>query len=139
MIIDKRLQVSSQQAITGTDAVRSTDVIDLGSDRDIGPGQPLWLVVIARTGLGGTGGPTIKWSLQTDDSADFGSPTTLIEQPALAAAAFVSGTIFVLPLTMANERFLSVLYTMTGTSPTATIDAFLTSEQPYTWRALPGV
>jgi hypothetical protein len=137
MIIDKRLKVSAQQALTGTSLVASTDVIDLGSDLDVGPGEPLWLVVAARTGLAGTDTPTIKWSIQTDDADTFGSPTTLVEQPALGAAAFATGKIFWTAVPQSNERYLRVAYTMTGTTPTATVDAFFTNQEPTSWVPLP--
>lgn len=137
MIIDKLLQVSSAQALTGTDPVPSTDVIDFGSDRDVGPGSPLWLVVVARVGLGGTGGPTIKFDIETDDNSGFSSATKIFSSQALAATAFASGKIFAIPMPMANERFLRLVATMTGTSPTATIDAFLTNQPPTTWQSMP--
>lgn len=137
MIIDRRLQVSALQAISGTEAVPSTDVIDLGAPRLIGPGDPLWFVVVARAGLGGTSSPTIKFGVQTDDADSFGSPTLLGEHPPIAAGVFVAGARFVLPMQFTNERFLRLLYTMTGTAPTATIDAWLTNQDPTTWRAYP--
>ncbi len=137
MYIDKRLQVSSQQALSGTSLVPSTDTIDLGADRDVGAGRQLWLVVCARTGLAGTDTPTIKWSIQTDDADTFGSAATLVEQPAMGAAAFATGKTFALALPFTNERHLRAAYTMTGTTPTATIDAFFTDQDPTSWVSLP--
>jgi hypothetical protein len=138
MMIDKRLQVSSQQALTGTSLVRSTDTIDLGSPRNIGPGEPIWLVVAARVGLAGTDTPTIKWSIQCDDASNFPSAKTLCEQPALGAAEFATGKLFALAVPMSGvERHLSVAFTMTGTTPTATVDAWFTNQDPTTWAALP--
>lgn len=132
MFIDKRLQVSAQQALTATAA--STDVIDLGSDRDIGPGEPMWLVVIARTGLGGTS-PTLAASIQTDDNSSFSSAATLVTSATLSS--FATGDKLIVPFTYSNERYLRVNFTMGGTSPTATVDAFFTNQDPSTWAALP--
>lgn len=132
MIIDKRLQVSSLQALTET-AV-STDVIDLGQDRDIGPGDPLYFVIIARTGLADTT-PTFAASVQTDDASGFGSPTTLLTGEILSgAAAMPTGKKIVLPVPHTNERFLRLNYTLGGTTPTVTVDAFLTKD-PAAWQA----
>lgn len=136
MIIDKLLELSSQQALTGTSAIASTNVINLGSDRDIGPGEQLWLVVVARVGLGGTSNPTIKFDTLTDDNSGFSSAATLLSQT-LTAAQFVTGTIYAMPMALTNEQYLGLQYTMTGTSPTATVDAFLTNQPPTTWRAFP--
>lgn len=132
MIMDKRLQVSSDQALTAT-AV-STDVIDLGHAANVGPGEPLWLVVVAKTGLGGTS-PTLAISIETDDNSAFSSAVTLATGPTLAAAAFATGQQIVMPLTLTNERYLRAKYTMGGTSPTATVDAWITNQEPSTWTA----
>ncbi|WP_406568642.1 Bbp16 family capsid cement protein, partial [Burkholderia cenocepacia] len=43
MYIDSLLEFSRAQALSASGA--STNIIDLGSDRDIGPGRPLWVVV----------------------------------------------------------------------------------------------
>lgn len=135
MIIDRRMQVSALQALTAT--ARSTDVIDLGqASRIIGPGDPLWWVIVARTGLGGTT-PTLDIAVQTDDNAAFASAATLLSHPQLAAAGFTTGTRIVIPMPWSNERYLSLLYTLGGTSPTATVDAFLTNQDPASWRAFP--
>lgn len=132
MFIDKRLQVSADQALTATAA--STDVVDLSSDRDIGPGKPMWLVVVAKTGLGGTS-PTIAVSIETDDNSSFSSATSLISTATLTA--FATGQRIVLPMAFANERYIRAKYTMGGTSPTATVDAFFTSQDPANWTAFP--
>ena len=132
MIIDSRLQVSDQQALTATAA--STNVIDLGSQRLIGPGDPLWWVIVARIGLGGTS-PTLVPSVETDDNSGFSSAATLVTYPQLAAAGFVTGTRIVIPMTFTNEQYLRLKYTLGGTTPTATVDAFLTNQDPASWSA----
>jgi len=57
MIIDYNLQFSDAQALT-VDAA-STNVIDLGSDRDIGPGTDMKIAVTLDTDMGGTS-PTVS-------------------------------------------------------------------------------
>jgi hypothetical protein len=135
MWIDKRLQVSALQALSGAGAAPSTDVIDLGSLRLIGPGEPLWWVIAARTGLAGTT-PTLDIAVQTDDASNFPSPAALLSYPQLAAAGFVTGTRLVIPMTFTNERFLRLNYTLGGTGPSATVDAWLTNQDPTAWSAL---
>lgn len=136
MYMDKRLQVSTQQALTGTDPVPSTDVIDLSVLRLVGPGEPLWWVIAARVALAGTT-PTLDIKAQTDDNSGFSSAADLVAYPQLAAAGFTLGTRLVLPFTFTNERYLRLLYTMGGTTPTATVDAWLTNQDPSSWRAFP--
>jgi hypothetical protein len=136
MIIDSRLNVSRMQALTGTSAVASTDTIDLGSTRLIGPGEAMWWVIVARVGLGGTT-PTMTISIQTDDNSAFSSAATLDTAPTLAAAAFATGQKIILPMPWTNERHLRLSYTMGGTSPTCTVDAFLTNLEPESWIAYP--
>lgn len=125
MIIDKRLQVSAQQALTAT--ARSTDVIDLGTVRLIGPGEPLWWVIAARTGLAGTT-PTFKVDVETDDNASFSSGVVLVSSAVLSA--FATGSRLVIPMAFTNERYLSLNYTLGGTTPTVTVDAWLTNQDP---------
>lgn len=132
MFIDRRLQVSALQALSAT--APSTDVIDLGSLRLIGPGEPMWWVIAARVGLAGTA-PTLDIAVQTDDASGFPSPATLLAHPQLAAAGFTTGTRLVIPMTFQNERFLRLNYTLGGTAPTATVDAWLTNQDPTAWSA----
>lgn len=132
MFIDKRLQVSSQQALTAS--ARSTDVIDLGNSRLIGPGDPLWWVIAARVGLAGTT-PTFKAAVETDDNSGFSSAAVLLTSQQYSALA--AGSLIVLPMTYTNERFLSLNYTLGGTTPTITVDAWLTNQDPQSWSAFP--
>ena len=132
MIIDKRLQVSSQQALTAT-AV-STDVVDTGAARDVGPGDQLWLCVAVRVAPGGTS-PTLAIGISTDDNSGFSSETVLFTGPTLAAAAFPLGARFAYPVPFGAERYLRAKYTMGGTSPTVTLDAFFTNQEPVSWVA----
>lgn len=132
MYIDKRLQVSSDQALTATAA--STDHIDLTHSQLVGPGTPMWLVVAFKAALAGTS-PTIAVSIQTDDAANFPSARTLVTSETLTAAAI--GDRIVVPFPYANERYLRASFTLGGTSPTATVDAWFTSQEPTTWKAFP--
>jgi hypothetical protein len=134
MYIDSRLQVSRQQAITANAA--STDTIDFGSDRDVGPGEPLWLVLASRAAPGGTS-PTLAVAVQTDDNSAFSSAATLVTSPTFAAADLALGKMQIIPMPMTNERHLRLNYTVGGTSPTFSLDAWLTNQDPQTWVSLP--
>lgn len=132
MYIDKTLRFSASQALSGASGTASTDVIDLGGDRDITAlGNPVYLVVVVEAS-GGTS-PTLQVVLQTDDNSSFSSPTAIYTGPALAQA---TNRAQVIPFPHTNERYLRVAYTQGGTSPTATVSAFIT-DSPQAWVATP--
>ena len=134
MISDKNLHLSDAQALTAT-AV-STDHMNLGSDIDIGPGSPLWLVVQSGAAPGGTS-PTITISIETDDNSSFSSATTIYTHTTIAGANFALGKRVVIPMPFENEQYMRVRYTLGGTSPTFTVSAHLTAHEPPNWKAYP--
>lgn len=132
MIIDSRTEFSATQALTVT-AV-STNVIDLGQDRDIGPGRQMWIVVVFKVALAGTT-PTFQAQLQTDDNVGFATPTVSASGEQLSAA--VAGKKQVIGMPYTNERYLRMNYVLGGTTPTATVAAWLTDQEPESWQSLP--
>lgn len=131
MMIDSFLQLSSNQALTGSAA--SEDTIDLTNARDIGIGEPLALVLAVKVAAGGTT-PTLVAAVQVDSTSAFGSATTVATSRTYAQADMAAGAILVTPLPPfsslqtddpqnAEFNHLRVNYTMTGTTPTVTLDA----------------
>jgi hypothetical protein len=144
MIMDERLEFAdavSIAAAAGTALIG--DVIDLGSvHRDIGAGQPIFLVITTDTEIitGGTAG-TIKFQLVSDAQAAIavdGSATvhidtgTFVTDDAAAndAQMNAAGIIFMGPLPSEGhtyEEFLGLLCVIATTTVTAgKINAFLT-------------
>lgn len=121
--VDAQLLFSDAQALTVT-AV-STNIIDLGADRNIGIGEPM--VVEIQVDVAAAGGGTLTITLQTDDNAAFGSPTTVVASAAIAAAVLVAGNVQYLPLPqdLITERFLRLNYTL-ATMTGITLTSFLT-------------
>ena len=70
MLIDYNLQMSDAQSVTADAA--STNVIDLGSDRDIGPGEEMKIALNFDVAMGGSS-PTLAVQVQTDDNSSFSS------------------------------------------------------------------
>jgi len=123
MILDAHTSFSNGQALTGSAA--STDSIDFSAIREIGVGEQLYILVNVPVAAGGTT-PTLSVGLQVDDNSAFSSPATLFTSPVYAAAALTAGAQFVYPLPVTGmERHARLNYTMTGTSPTITLDAHL--------------
>lgn len=132
MIIDKSLQVSTDQAFTATAA--STDLVDLGVARDIAAGAPMWCIAICKVAMGGTS-PTATLSVETDDNSSRSSVTTLATSKAFAAMAAGEKIVLPLPAGVAYERYLGAKLTLGGTSPTGTFDIFFTNQEPAVWKA----
>jgi len=118
MIIDYNLQFSDAQSVTADAA--STNIIDLGSDRDIGPGEEMKIALNFDVAMGGSS-PTLAVLVQTDDNAAFSSATTVLTSRSIAAAAV--GDQLVLGLPDTNERYVRLYYDVGGSSPTMTVSA----------------
>lgn len=126
MILDAQLQFSADQALTVTAA--STNVIDLGADRNPGIGtQPMEVLIVVKVALDATtGDETYTATVQTDDNAAFSSPTTVTPAVTMTRGD-AAGTQYRIPIPSSGitERYLRINYTLGGTTPTATVDAWL--------------
>lgn len=127
MIIDSRLEFSNAQTIATTAA--STNVIDLSSARDIGPGQTMWVVLQVDTTIAGTSAVA---SLQTSDTE--GSGYADIASATITAAT--AGTRFVIGVPYSNKQYLRMNYTI-GTGSAGAVSAWLTDQEPASWKAYP--
>ncbi len=146
MIMDDRLEFAdavSVAAAAGTALIG--DVIPLGSPhRDIGAGQPVYLVITVDTEIitGGTAG-TVKFQLVSDAQAAIatdGSATVHIDTGNFVTGAAgandnqlnAGGVIFMGPLPSEGkiyEAFLGILcVTATATTTAGKINAFLTTD-----------
>jgi len=150
MIMDERTEfcdATSVAAAAGTALVG--DVIDLGTvARDIGNGQPIYLVITTATEIitGGAAG-TVKFQLVSDSTANLAtSPTVHIDtgtfvtddSAANSAQLNAGGVIFCGPLPLQGnvyEQYLGILcVTATTTTTAGAINAFLTLD-PTGWAA----
>ncbi len=141
MLIDAQHLFSDAQALSAT-AV-ATNVISLGSDRSIGTGEPLCVAFqIDVAADQGTGDETYQFEVEYASNAaqttgrqlmdrrifQAGTPTA----PNQDADLLVPGFIFYIPipptLLAESEIFLGVRYTLSGTTPSVTVTAWLTSQ-----------
>lgn len=112
-LFDAHNRFSDKQNISAT-AV-STNVIDMGVDRDVAVATQLDVVVQAVDVSGdvaGTGKVTV--AIQTSDTAAFSTVTTLATSPALTAADFNAGP-WAVKLPYGGKRYLRLKYTVDGT------------------------
>jgi len=131
MIIDYNLQLSDAQSVTADAA--STNIIDLGSDRDIGVGEDMKIALNFDVAMGGTS-PTLAVLVQTDDNASFSSATTVLTSRSIASAAI--GDTLVLGLPDTNERYVRLYYDVGGSSPTMTLSASVVKDAQQ-WQSYP--
>ena len=125
MIVDAQTTLSDAQALTGTSAVISTNLYDGSSDRNLGTGNPLAVVITFDVGLAGTS-PTWLVALQTATDSAFSSPVTMFtSQTFSGAASLPAGKKLVYLFTATDEQlqYFRLSYTMGGTSPTSTVTA----------------
>jgi hypothetical protein len=145
MILDKKLEFADAQSVAAAAGTANIgDVIDLGAARDIGNGQPMYLVINVDTEIitGGNAG-TIQFQLVSDGTgtiATDGSATVHFASRAFVtdgtdandAAIKAGATPVVVALPMegqAYERFLAVQAVVGTTTVTAgKINAFLTHD-----------
>jgi hypothetical protein len=151
MILDSLLEfadATSVAAAAGTALIG--DVIDLQEARDIGNGEPIYLVIQCDTSIitGGSAG-TVKFQLASDAAAAIatdGSATVHYDTGTIVTGAAGSGltaagaTIAAVALPMegnAYERYLGILcVTATTTTTAGAINAFLTKDVSK-WKAYP--
>ena len=121
------------------------DVIDLQeTGKNLGAGQPLYLVVQIETTATSGGSATGSFQLASDAAAAIavdGSQTIHSVTDAIAVASLTAGFTFVLPVppegSITYERYLGVQQTTAAAAFTAgKINAFLTNE-PHQWKAAP--
>lgn len=122
MILDAQLLFSDAQPLTAT-AV-STNIIDLGVQRNIGVGEPMVAIVCADVALAGTT-PTLSVSVQFDDTAAFSTPTTVGTSKSYSTLALGGKIVVGIPANSDGEQFVRLNYTLGGTTPTATVTSAL--------------
>lgn len=120
MYMDRQNLFSAAQAITSTGDTASTDIIDLGSTRDVGVGGPLEVIVVIDTTFTSGGAGTLDIKLQTDTSSGFGSAVTLASTGATALASLTAGAAIArFKVPRGTLRYLRLVYTVATAAMTA--------------------
>ena len=128
MIFDETLKLSDDQAITATAA--STNVIDLGATgtvygaaaaltRDIGPGQPVSLLIQVTEAFATL--TSLDIQIELDSTESFTPDSTIDVQMAVPVASLVAG--YKVPYNFVpdgvNLRYMRLKYTVNGSNATA--------------------
>jgi hypothetical protein len=137
MILDERTEFLDNVALnTGAPGnFLLGDVIDLTNVRDIGQGEPLYLVANVDVTATSGGSATLQLTLLTDDNGSLSSPVALVSSAVIPVASLVAGAnicAIALPLDAAGapyERFIGIRQ-VTGTAAftAGAISAYLTHD-----------
>lgn len=129
MYIDYEEQFSDAQALTTTAA--STNLIDLGprqgdQSADLGTGTQMVVVIqLTVAADDADADETYVADLETDDNTGFSSATTLGSATITRGDAAGTRYYIHLPLAQTVERYIRLNYTLGGTTPSVTLDAWL--------------
>lgn len=143
MILDELLELADAVALStaGTSIYLLGDVIDLGVARDVGAGEPMFLVIQVTTAITSSGSATVKFILASDAAAAIatdGSATYHGQTFAVPKATLVAGYQLVIPLPPESppyERYLGVLTDVGAAALTAgKVNAFITRDVG-SWKA----
>jgi len=123
MFIDAQQLFSDAQALTASAA--SSNYIDLGSDRNIGVGEPMAVVINVDVVLGGTSTPSFSFAIEMDDNTSFSSAIKVATSQVFTVLP--AGKIIVVPVPkdLTGEQYMRMYYTAAGTNPTLTVTASL--------------
>lgn len=137
MYVDSFLEFADAEAIDGsTGTALVGDVINLEDTRDIGQGEPLYLVIQVTTEVDSAAdGASVEFILASDDSASIatgGGATEHLSTGAVAEANLTAGKQFIYHLPLegnAYEQYLGILATISGEAVTAgAVNAFITKD-----------
>lgn len=115
MILDSTNLFSNQQAVTAT--ANSTNVIDLTTARDLGPGREANVFIAVTQDAAAAGAATVQFALVAADSADLATnPVVLLQTDAVGKAALTAGTQVLraaVPTSRSHgKRYLGITYTV---------------------------
>lgn len=134
MFIDSRLEFSNDQAETTAATYNSDNVVNSSVARDLGAGQPVYLVVVCTETPTSGGSATVAFQLVSDGDptpATNGNQTIHLATGAKAFDSMAAGDVVwqtALPLEgVAYEQYLAVQYVIATAALTAgKFSAFLT-------------
>ncbi|HBQ8759827.1 TPA: hypothetical protein L9B23_001736 [Klebsiella quasipneumoniae] len=114
MLLDQQALFSAAQAITATAA--STNVIDTGSNKDVGKYGDIPLLIQVVEGFNNL--TSLAVTVQTDDNSAFSSAADVLSMTIPLASLVLGYKSPVITLPMKMERYIRLNYTVTGTAPT---------------------
>lgn len=135
MILDERTEFADAlSCVANVGNAILGDVIDLGATptlRDLGAGQPVYLVIQVDTAIAGTSS-TVQWQLASDSTANLATSKTVhLDTGAIAEATLVAGytKVLALPMEATYERYLGIWQTVgTANLSAGKVNMFLATD-----------
>lgn len=135
MYVDDKLIVSGGvsaagavtfQTVTGSSAVKSTNCVDLGTNRDVGEGEDLYARILVGTAFAGLTGLDIE-AVIADDATLTNNVVTVGAMTYVPVADLTAGARIAFKLSpllnKKGQRYLGLLYTPSGTGTAGTLFA----------------
>jgi hypothetical protein len=128
MMIEGNMSFSSQQSLTGTSDVISTNVYDAGSAKKVfGGSAGLAPKVAVTTSASGGTSPTFRARLVGADNAALTTNPIILADSGVSRVLTATDVPYAVELIPAEQldskQYYGVIYTQSGTSPTATVNA----------------
>jgi hypothetical protein len=112
-ILDRQNLFSSDQVITGS--ANSTDVLDLGSSRDVGAGETNSVVVQVTEAFNNCTSLTV--ALQTSSTEAFSVPVQLTAATVVLASLTAGAKFSIGAIPRGVLKYIRIAYTVTGSAP----------------------
>lgn len=135
-IFDLLLAFATSQVVTGGTTTQSEDIVDLNTvSRNIGTGEPLYVVINILAKSGGDAADTFVFALQdgaTETSGVIQSPADKAVSPTITGIANIAvGQQIVIPVPpgTALRRYIGLRYGVTADA-VLTLTAYLTNQKP---------
>lgn len=124
-MLDRLNQFASALAVTATGD--ATDVIDLKAIGALGNGTPMQVMIkIDVAADTASANETYQFSVTTDDNEALSSDTTIATRTIAGSALTANSIHFIdIPENVTTERYLGLVHTLGGTTPSVTYSAWL--------------
>lgn len=120
MIIDAQLLFAQAQAVTAS--APSTNVVDLGSNREVGVSAGMQTVINVVASAAAAGAATVQVQLQAATDSGFSAPINLAQTDVIPVASLVAGYSAYLPTPVTvgvNYRYLRIYFNVASGPLTA--------------------
>lgn len=126
-MIDSLLEFSDNQKITAT--AKSTNIIDLGKNREVAFGTPVPLLCMVNEDFNNL--TSLKIAVETSETEDMAGAIELATTTVVAADLTKGKLIPITFMPAGNKGYVRLAYTVTGSAPTTgAISASLTDVLP---------
>lgn len=123
-MLDSQLMFSEKQGpITASAA--STNIINLGKDREVAFGNPIPMLIDIKEAFNNC--TSVTFAVQTASDEAFTTPVTLVSATVLLADLKKGNRVPIVFMPAGNLGYVRLYYTVTGTAPTTgKVSAYLT-------------